>query len=98
VSLDELEALVEADAVDVLDVREADEFAAGTIPGARNVPYRLLTTATDFSGDRPLVTVCETGPRAAVAASILQARGLDARPLAFGGVNDWLTRADAATA
>jgi hydroxyacylglutathione hydrolase len=91
VSLDELEALLGTGAVDVLDVREADELAGGTIPGARNVPYRLLATEA-LPVDRALVTVCEKGPRATVAASMLRARGLDARPVADGGVNDWLAR------
>jgi hydroxyacylglutathione hydrolase len=94
VSLDELESLLAAGDVEVIDVREADEFAAGTIPGAVNLPYRMLTTA-DVPTDRPVVTVCETGPRAAVAASILRARGYDARPVAVGGVNDWLVRSRA---
>lgn len=97
VSLDELDALLAAAAVEVLDVREADEVAGGAIPGARNVPYRLLTMEALPAG-RTLVTVCETGPRATLAASILQARGLDARPVAAGGVNEWLARAAATTA
>lgn len=96
VSLDELESLLAAGDVAVIDVREADEFAAGTIPGAVNLPYRLLPTTDAVPPGRPLVTVCETGPRAAVAASILRARGFDARPVAVGGVNDWLARTRAA--
>jgi hydroxyacylglutathione hydrolase len=93
VTMDELDALLATGEVDVLDVREPAEFATGSIPGARNVPYRLLPTAVDLPADRPLVTVCETGPRAAVAASILRSRDYDARPVAVGGVNAWLARA-----
>ncbi|MBA3434609.1 MAG: hypothetical protein H0U08_11005, partial [Actinobacteria bacterium] len=36
-----------------------------------------------------LVTICESGPRAAIAASILAARGYDARAVAEGGVDAW---------
>jgi rhodanese-related sulfurtransferase len=89
VTVGELEAQLAAGEIDVLDVREADEFATGSIPGAQNIPYRLLTSA-DMPTEKPLVTVCEKGPRAAVAASILQARGIDARPLLGGGTADWL--------
>ncbi len=96
VAMDELDALLAAGEVEVLDVRETDEFATGSIPGTQNVPYRLLTTADDLS-DRPLVTICEKGPRAVVAASILQARGYDARPVVDGGTADWLARAAAPT-
>ena len=35
------------------------------------------------------MTICESGPRAAVAASVLQAAGLDARPVLDGGIADW---------
>ena len=56
----------------LIDVREKDERADGYIAGSRNIPYRLLTMSEDdLPRDRPLVTICETGPRAAIAASIL---------------------------
>nr|MDQ3822044.1 MBL fold metallo-hydrolase [Actinomycetota bacterium] len=42
VELDELERLVADDAVELLDVRVADERASGYIAGSRHVPYRLL--------------------------------------------------------
>jgi len=41
------------------------------------------------------VTICETGPRAAIAASILRARGFDARPVVDGGMVDWRARGGA---
>ena len=92
VSADELEELVRQDAVAVIDVREADEVERGTIPGSLNVPYRLAWTSEALPRDRALVTVCETGPRAAVAASVLLARGYDVRPVIDGGVTDRLSR------
>lgn len=94
VSVDELDALVVAGAL-VVDVREPDELAIGTIPGSENVPYRLAGTA-ELPRDRTLVTICETGPRAAIAASVLSSRGYDARPVAVGGLLDWLARDGAA--
>ena len=88
VTVDELESLVAAGAV-VVDVREPDELELGVIPGSVNVPYRLSWTA-DVPEARTLVTVCETGPRACIAASVLRARGHDARPIADGGMATWL--------
>ena len=91
VSLEELERLLAADEVELLDVREADERGAGYVPGSRHLPYRTARAAAEnhlFEG-RPLVTICESGPRAAVAASVLQAAGLDARPVLDGGVTSW---------
>jgi hydroxyacylglutathione hydrolase len=93
VTLDELEELMADDAVEVLDVREPAEHADGYIPGSRNVPYRLVRRCGDLlSTERPIVTVCETGLRAAVAASALAHEGLDARPVVGGGVTEWEER------
>ncbi len=92
VGVDELEGLIEAGAT-VIDVREHDERDEGYIPGSRNVPYRLMRTCCpDLPEDRPIVTICNSGPRAAIAASILRTRGLDARPVVDGGMNEWLAR------
>ena len=92
VTLDELEGLLEEGA-ELIDVRERDERDTGYIAGSRNIPYRLLPICgADVPTDRPVVTVCSTGPRAAIAASILAARGIDARPVLEGGVAAWAAR------
>ncbi len=89
VAVDELDELL-ADGAELVDVREKDERDAGYIAGSRNIPYRLLALGeADLPRDRPIVTICETGPRATIAASLLAARGFDARPVANGGIDDW---------
>ncbi len=91
-TVDELEGLIEAGAT-VIDVREHDEHDEGYIPGSRHVPYRLMRACCpDLPDDRPIVTICNSGPRAAIAASMLRAKGLDARPVVDGGMADWLAR------
>jgi hydroxyacylglutathione hydrolase len=90
VELDELERLMEAGEVQVLDVREPHERDEGYIPGSRNIPYRLVREwADDLQGGKPVVTICTSGHRAGVAASLLAAAGVDARPVLHGGVPDW---------
>ncbi len=92
VGLDELERLLEQGA-EVIDVRERDERDGGYIAGSRNIPYRLLgISGADVPTDRPVVTICESGARAGVAASILAAHGIDARPVLEGGVTAWAAR------
>jgi glyoxylase-like metal-dependent hydrolase (beta-lactamase superfamily II)/rhodanese-related sulfurtransferase len=89
VEVDELEELL-AEGAELVDVREKDERDSGYIPGSRNIPYRLLALGeADLPRDRPLVTICESGPRATIAASILAAHGYDARPVARGGIDGW---------
>jgi hydroxyacylglutathione hydrolase len=82
------------DAVELLDVREADEHDGGHVPGSRHLPYRTTRAAAEaglFDG-RPIVTICESGARAAIAASVLQASGVDARPVLDGGIAGWRAR------
>jgi hydroxyacylglutathione hydrolase len=89
VSIGELDALLEQGA-ELIDVREKDERDTGYIAGSRNIPYRLLALGeADLPRDKPIVTICETGPRAAIAASILSARGFDAHPVWNGGIDSW---------
>jgi rhodanese-related sulfurtransferase len=89
VSIEELDSLL-AEGAELVDVREKDERDTGYIAGSRNIPYRLLALGeSDLPRDRPIVTICETGQRAAIAASILAAHGFDAHPVWDGGIDSW---------
>ncbi|HEY1478587.1 MAG TPA: MBL fold metallo-hydrolase [Gaiellales bacterium] len=85
----------------VIDVREADEQVE-SVPGALLVPYRELADADLSSLDpaQPVATVCNSGVRAAVAATLLERRGFaDVRPVLEGGMGAYrLTRAAPAAA
>src|SRR5712691_9793222 len=88
--LDDLEQLLEQGAVQVLDVREKSERDEGYIPGSLHIPYRLLREFPEgVDTGKPVVTICESGMRASIAASVLAAAGGEARPVLHGGVNDW---------
>jgi rhodanese-related sulfurtransferase len=92
VTLEELDELLE-DGAELIDVRERDERDTGYIAGSRNIPYRLLPACGgDVATDRPVVTICESGARAGIAASILTAQGIDARPVLDGGIAAWAAR------
>jgi rhodanese-related sulfurtransferase len=82
----------------VIDVREGNDRETGFIPGSHHVPYRLMATCCpDIPLDRTVVTICDTGPRAVIAASILRTRGYDARPIIDGGMLDWRSRGGEST-
>ena len=94
VTVDELEHMLASGEIEVLDVREADERDAGFIPGTDHMPYRNMRQAAEngLIGGRQVVTICESGERAAVAASVLRAAGVDARPVLGGGIAEWRMR------
>jgi hydroxyacylglutathione hydrolase len=84
----------ELDGLQVLDVREADEQDE-TVPGAICVPYRELGDAplSGLDRERPVATVCNSGVRASVAATLLARRGFrDVRPVLEGGMAAYLAR------
>jgi hydroxyacylglutathione hydrolase len=91
VELDELERMLEEGSVQVVDVREKTERDEGYIPGSLHIPYRLLreTGRDGLDRSKPVVTICESGTRASIAASLLTAAGVDARPVLHGGVDSW---------
>ena len=62
----------------VLDVRGADEFAAGHVEGAVNIAYtRLGARLADLPDRRPVYVHCGSGLRASMAVSYLAAKGID---------------------
>jgi hydroxyacylglutathione hydrolase len=77
--------------VQLVDVRETTERDSGYIPGSRNVPYRLMRKigCGALERSKPVVTVCESGPRAGIAASLLQREGFDVSAVAGGGIADF---------
>jgi hydroxyacylglutathione hydrolase len=91
IEIGELQRLVADEAVELIDVRELHERDDGYIPGSRNIPYRLVREYGDElkAEERPIVTICESGARAAIAASVLAAAGVDARPVLNGGIPNW---------
>jgi hydroxyacylglutathione hydrolase len=74
----------------VLDVRGAGEWQAGHIPRARHVPVgELDERLEEIPRNRAVIVHCQTGARAAMAASILRARGFhDVRQFP-GGFAEW---------
>ena len=71
----------------LVDVREADEYAAGHIPGAVNAPLSTLEGA-DLPKDRPLFLYCLRGSRSARAAGLLKRRGYG-RVRSIGGISGY---------
>ncbi|WP_367325777.1 rhodanese-like domain-containing protein [Streptomyces sp. HUAS ZL42] len=73
----------------VVDVREADEYAAGHVPGARLMPLRSVPVRCDeLPVDRPVYVICASGNRSRTAADWMNSHGIDACSVA-GGTGAW---------
>ncbi len=78
--------------VQILDVREADEFNGilGHIDGARLLPLgKLAAQIQEIDNHHPIVTVCRSGARSAQASVLLQKAGFSKVANLAGGMLRW---------
>ncbi|MBI2772042.1 MAG: rhodanese-like domain-containing protein [Burkholderiales bacterium] len=76
----------------VVDVCEADEFAAGHVGGARNVPFSELEKRLPEvvkNKALPVILVCTTGGRAARAEGVAKKLGYERAQAMAGGLKAW---------
>jgi hydroxyacylglutathione hydrolase len=86
----EAKRLIENSEVSVLDVRSQSEWDAGHINGANHIMLgNLLDRIDEIPLDIPILINCQAGGRSAIAASILQAKGVKNVLNLAGGYADW---------
>jgi glyoxylase-like metal-dependent hydrolase (beta-lactamase superfamily II)/rhodanese-related sulfurtransferase len=89
---DALHARAEEDSeLQILDVRELDEWERGHIPGSIHVPYHdIHSMPDDIDPERPVAVICASGQRSAVAASLIaRFGGEQVVHVVEGGVGTW---------
>ena len=77
--------------VQILDVRERDEWESGHIPDSIHTPYHDIHELPEgIDPAKPVAAICMSGQRSAVAASLLKRHGADeVLHVADGGVGTW---------
>ena len=74
-----------------IDVREEEEYAAGHIPGAINIPLsEFMARVDEISEDAPVLLVCNTGVRSSQAALFLAGMGYEELYNLDDGTKGWL--------
>ena len=76
----------------ILDVREAEEYAAGHLPRARHIPLSQLSKRVDEIGkfkDKPVIVTCKAGNRSGAATRLLKQAGFTSVFELRGGLNAW---------
>lgn len=77
------------DVMQVVDVREDDEWRVGHIQGAHHIPMgEVGDRLSELSDDRRIVTVCRSGKRSSEVADDLRSKGFDVENL-DGGMQAW---------
>lgn len=98
IGMEEYRKLVESPGTAlIVDVREPQEYAAGHVPGAINIPRGVLEfqiwkqvgfpTSTEL--DRPVILQCQSGNRASLAAQSLEELGFTRTTAVVMSLDDW---------
>lgn len=90
ITTDELLERIEAgETLNIIDVREADEVAAGMISGAKHIPLGEVDSRIgEFDKDQPNYLICRSGARSGRASEFLNEQGIDAINVE-GGMLNW---------
>ncbi len=90
VTIDELEQAIASGAA-VIDVREADEYASGHVPGAKHIALNTVPDRiSEIPKDEQVWIICQAGGRSMKAANYLEAQGFDVVSVA-GGTGSWIS-------
>ena len=83
------QALHQKEDLTILDVREVEEFQAGHIDGAVNVPLSTLEEQySQLEADKRYYVICQGGKRSDRACQFLETKGFDVVNVE-GGMNQW---------
>lgn len=90
IDVHEAKAMIDAGNVQVIDSREPHEHHDGHVPGSLNIPHMAtVPRGKDLATDRPIVFICKSGQRSAVAAEFAAALGLKDLYNVEGGHDAW---------
>ncbi len=82
-------AMITGKKLDIIDVREVDEVAAGKIPGSINIPLSLLEFRMhELDKSKEYIIVCRSGARSSRAVQFLEYHGFKTLNM-FGGMMTW---------
>lgn len=85
----EVSRLLDDGSIQLIDVRQPDEHAAGRIAGGRLIELGALSEQADtIDRDRPVVFYCRSGGRSAMATEAFSQAGYDAHNMT-GGLLAW---------
>lgn len=76
----------------LIDVREADEYAQGHVPGSTLIPLGQLAQRLQEIArykDKPVVLICHSGRRSEQALKLLEGAGFSAAANVEGGMIAW---------
>lgn len=87
---EELQQRMESESINIIDIRESDEYLVGHIPGALSMPLSgLEDTINDLNLDNEYHLVCRTGRRVEVSIRIFAKNGFRRIVKVIPGMSEW---------
>jgi rhodanese-related sulfurtransferase/predicted small lipoprotein YifL len=92
ISLEDAKAAVEAGGVTVLDIRQAEDYAAGHVEGAINLPFGkgMQESFGDLPTDQQIIVACYSGQTAGQTTAVLRMLGYNAVSMHLGMKLGWI--------
>jgi rhodanese-related sulfurtransferase len=91
ISAEELHRMMAPNGLQILDVREASDYARGHVSGAMNLPItQLELNLSKLDTRRSLVLICAEDHRSSTAASLLARKGFHKLYFVAGGTSAWI--------
>ncbi|MBI4300437.1 MAG: rhodanese-like domain-containing protein [Chloroflexi bacterium] len=93
VSVQEAKDMIDKGNLQIVDVREPNEYASGHIAGALLIPVgSVLARRAELSSDKEILFVCKVGQRSALACEMASAVGRAKLFNLEGGTDAWIAQ------
>lgn len=90
IDVHEAKEMIDNGHVQVIDSREPHEHHDGHVPGSLNIPHMAtLTRAGELADNKPILFICKSGQRSAVAAEFAASLGKTDLYNVEGGHDKW---------
>ncbi|MEP0262848.1 rhodanese-like domain-containing protein [Dokdonia sp.] len=92
ISVQEMEEVLRAESVQLIDVRTRNEFASNHIKNAKNIVYQgddWAAQISELDKDKPVYVYCQKGGRSAKCAALLEEAGFEKIYDLEGGISQW---------
>jgi len=73
----------------IIDIRSANDYAAGHIQGAKNVAFKDILAEGTAAGSKPVLIVCYTGQTACYATALMRLYGFRSTQALKWGMSGW---------
>ncbi|MEI8133801.1 MAG: rhodanese-like domain-containing protein [bacterium] len=95
ITVEDLKKKLDAsEAIQLIDCREQDEYAASNIGGTLIPMNTIPQHLTEFDAEKELIIMCRTGSRSAMVTEFLRRNGFPNAQNLKGGIFAWSERID----